>query len=433
MFFSSGGFPFGGAEHFEGFGGMSDRGPKKDVDTQKFYDLLGLQKDASINDIKKAYRKLAIQHHPDKGGDPDTFKDISRAYEVLSDPEKRSLYDAHGEDGLEGGGGGGENAQDIFDLFFGGGGGRRRGTPQKKKGEDLVSHLKVTLAQLYKGATRKLAINRDVLCNGCDGLGGPKEAIEKCSTCDGQGVRVQIRQIGPMIQQMQSKCNLCNGEGNIMPPNKKCKTCKGEKTAKDRKVLEIYVEPGAPNGHKCVFSGEADQKPGEMPGDVVFVLDQQDHPVFKRKQADLFIEKDITLYEALTGYKFLIESLDERKLLIYSAEGEVTNQGAIRCVRGEGMPTHKNPFVKGDLFIAFNVIFPDSSSLDANQKALLSKILPRPSPLGIDENADDIEYHYVENMGPNDRHVSQASRDGEAYDEDDERGGGGQRVQCKQQ
>merc|ERR1719188_1983817 len=180
------------------------RGPKKDVDTTKFYKLLEVDKNSSEADIKKAYRKLAVKHHPDKGGDPEKFKEITRAYEVLSDPKKKQTYDQFGEEGLEEGGGGGDPS-DIFSELFGGGGRRGGGGGRKKKTKDVVQPLKVTLEQLYQGATKKMAITRQVI--------DKKKGVTECRQCDGRGVKVEVVRMGPMIQQMQSQCSTCGGSG----------------------------------------------------------------------------------------------------------------------------------------------------------------------------------------------------------------------------
>lgn len=422
MFFG-GGFPFGD-EHFGRRGGG---GSKKDADTSKFYEVLEVSKESSTGEIKKAYRKLAIKHHPDKGGNPETFKEISRAYEILSDPQKRDLYDKYGEDGLEG-----QTAQDptdIFDLFFGGGGPRRTKSG-KKKGEDVASHLKVSLEQLYNGSTRKMAINKDVLCPDCKGHGGPLDALKSCDMCGGQGVRVQIRQMGPMIQQTQSICPGCKGQGKLMPESKKCRKCTGGGTVKERKVLEVFVEQGAPHNHKVVFTGEADEKPGETPGDVIFIIEQQEHPVFRRRGNDLFINKTITLYEALTGFSFVIKHLDGRTLLTKNSPGEITKPNTMLAVKDEGMPTHKNPFVKGHLFVQFDVQFPPDFSIEHKQARELAKLLPTPNNPPVDENDAELEHHFTVQMEPRSTHARGGS-DGEAYHEDEEEPE--PKVQCRQQ
>jgi len=243
---------------------MPKKGGKSGPD---FYELLGVTKGASENDIKKGYRKMAVKHHPDKGGDEDMFKAVTRAYEVLSDKEKRAIYDQYGEEGLEqGGGGGGMDASDMFSMFFGGG---RRQRSGPRKGEDVVHQINVTLEDLYNGKTRKLAINRKVPED-------PDADPGVCRGCDGNGVKMITRQIGPgMIQQMQAHCPQCGGQGY---------DCKMKQ---ERQVLECAIEKGMKHGQKIVMRGEADQLPGTIPGDVVFVLAQEKHPLFFRKNDDL--------------------------------------------------------------------------------------------------------------------------------------------------
>ncbi|CAD7934994.1 unnamed protein product [Amoebophrya sp. A120] len=307
MFF--GGFPgggFPGMDGGDGFPGMGGKGRgKKDVDTEAFYKLLDVDKNASGPDIKKAYRKLAIKHHPDKGGDPETFKEITKAYEVLSDENKRKLYDQYGEEGVESGGGG-SDPTDIFDMVFGGGGGRRRGGGAggaKRKGKDVVHPMDVTLEQLYNGHTKKLAINRTVI--------DQKVGVKECDACDGRGVVIQVMRMGNMIQQMQQQCTKCGGSGKIY------------KTKKEKEILEVFVDRGAPDLNKVVFYAKADEQPGYEAGDVQFVLQEKEHTVFKRNKADLTVQKNITLLEALTGFTMEITHLDGRKLLVKSAPGEV--------------------------------------------------------------------------------------------------------------
>jgi len=296
MFFG-GGFP--GFD--DGFPGASARRPKKDVDTEAFYKTLEVSKTASSAEIKKAYRKLAIKHHPDKGGDPETFKVITKAYECLSDDDKRKLYDQYGEEGLEQGGGGGDPT-DIFDMVFGGGGGRA-GAAAKRKGKDSTHPMDITLEQIYNGHTKKLAINRTVI--------DQNYGVKECSSCNGRGSVVQILRRGNMIQQMQNPCHACNQSGKIF------------KTNKEKEILEVYVERGAPHGHKIVFRNKADEQPGYESGDVIFNIQEKAHAVFKRVRADLFISKKITLLEALTGFSMELTHLDGRKLMIQTKPGEV--------------------------------------------------------------------------------------------------------------
>eukprot|EP01069_Polyplicarium_translucidae_P012422 Polyplicarium_translucidae@DN5187_c0_g1_i1.p1 len=422
MFF--GGFPY--EEAMGGGPGGSMR--RKEVDNKKLYSVLGVEPNASQDAIRKAYRKLAIQHHPDKGGDPEVFKEISRANEVLSDAEKRKLYDEYGEEGVENGAAG--DGDSMFDMLFGGAGGRRK-QRGKRKGEDLVSQLTCSLQQLYTGVTRKLAVNRDIICAECNGRGGPEDAIERCASCEGRGVKVRIQQVGPMIQSMQSTCPICKGKGQCMNDSRKCKPCRGDGTVREKKILSVYVDPGAPNGHKVTFSGEADQRPGEVPGDVVFVIEQQNHDIFKRRGNDLFMEKSITLYEALTGFKFCLTHLDGRKLVVQSPPGIVVKPHDTMGVKDEGMPHLKNPFHKGNLFVVFNVVFPTPAQLNEKSKQSLKNILPQPAKLNPKEEAD-AEIVSLQEMDPSEKD-SRRSND-EAYDEDDDEGGmGRQRVQCRQQ
>ena len=212
-----------------------------------FYDILGVSPQATDAELKKAYRKLALKYHPDKNPDAgDKFKEISMAYEVLSDSKKRAIYDEGGEQALkEGGGGRGgggfHSPMDVFNMFFGaGGGGQFNGARGPAKSKPIVHKLGVTLEELYKGRTRKLAINREISCVHCDGKGGSK--VETCGTCKGRGLKVTSKQIGPgMIQQMQSPCEACGAQGEIVSEAHKCKSCKGKKTTKDKKIIEVNI------------------------------------------------------------------------------------------------------------------------------------------------------------------------------------------------
>ncbi|EQC39455.1 hypothetical protein SDRG_03657 [Saprolegnia diclina VS20] len=417
----------GGFESFFGGGGGFEGGhghgmPRGNVDNSKYYETLGVAKDATAAEIKKAFRKLALKNHPDKGGDPELFKDITVAYETLSDPEKREVYDKFGEEGLQQGGGGGGGA-DIFSQMFGGGGMRQpRGPP---RGEDLTHPLKVSLEDLYNGKTVKLAVNRDVVCAGCSGKGGPDGAEKMCSTCNGRGMRIQHRQIAPgMVQQVQSVCPDCRGQGKTIRETDRCKACKGNKVSKERKVLEVHIEKGMRNGQRITFKGEADQAPGTIAGDIVFVVQEKEHATFQRKGANLIMEKKITLVEALCGFETIVEHLDGRHLHVKTKPGEVIKPNQFKAVQGEGMPQHGNPFVKGQLVILFKIEFP--TSVSADQVRALQSVFPSASPV---QRFSDAEEAFLNEF---DAEAAQQDAQREAYDSDDERGQP-RGVQCQQQ
>ncbi|XP_052786954.1 dnaJ homolog subfamily A member 1-like [Mya arenaria] len=395
-----------------------------------YYDELGVKPSSTPEEIKKAYRKLALKFHPDKHPeDPEKFKHISQAYEVLSDPKKRETYDRGGEEAIKGGGGGGgggfdfHSPMDIFDMFFGGGRGRQRGP---EKGKDVIHPLKVSLEDLYNGATRKLSLKKKVICSKCEGRGGKEGAVEKCPTCKGQGIQVHIRQLGPgMVQQMQSVCTECGGKRERINPKLRCKTCLGKKTIEDHKILEVHVDKGMKDGENIRFTGEGDQEPGLEAGDIIIVLDEKEHSRFKRNGSDLIMDMELQLVEALCGFHRTIETLDKRSLVISCLPGEVIKNDDIKCVLGEGMPVHRDPFTKGRLIIRFKVIFPKSGTIPADKIPQLEKCFPPRSEIIVPDGAEE---HSLVDFDPEEQR--RRGRHGEAYHSDEEEGPGGQRVQC---
>ncbi|KAM7260090.1 hypothetical protein ACFE04_015831 [Oxalis oulophora] len=422
------------------FGG--GRGPKKS-DNTKYYGILGVSNTASQDDLKKAYKKAAIKNHPDKGGDPEKFKELAQAYEVLSDPEKRQIYDEYGEDALKegmGAGGGGGDPFDIFSSFFGGaspfgGGGGGRGRRQRR-GEDVIHPLKVSLEDLYLGTTKKLSLSRNKICSECNGKGSKSGASLQCSGCQGSGMKVRIKHLGPsMLQQVQQPCNECKGTGEIVSDEDRCSKCNGDKVVPEKKVLEVFVEKGMKNGQKITFPGEADEAPDMVTGDVIFVLQQKEHPKFKRSNEDLFFEHTLSLTEALCGFQFVLTHLDGRQLLIKSQPGEVVKPDSFKAINEEGMPVYQRPFLKGKLYIHFKVDFPDSLSPD--QLKALEAILPQKrsdelTDMELDE-CEEVTLHDVINFEEEMRRKKERAE--EAYEEDEDMNGGGgpQRVQCAQQ
>merc|ERR550517_317927 len=357
------------------------------------------------------------------------------AYETLSNPDKRRLYDQAGEQGIkEGGGGGGgfggSNPMDIFDMFFGGGdpfgrGGRSRG-PRRTK--NLVHQLSVSLEDMYNGTVRKLALQKNVICAACDGIGGKAGAVVKCSNCRGSGMQVRIQQLGPgMMQQIQSMCGECQGQGERIDPKLRCKKCNGRKVNRERKILEVSVDKGMADSQKITFSGEGDQEPGMEPGDIIIVLDEKEHPTFKRAHGtDLVMTMNISLSDALCGFRKTITTLDDRTLVIQTVPGEVIKTGDLKCVYGEGMPTYKNPFEKRKLIVQFKVDFPDS--LPPETVEMLAKILPEREEAMLPEDYEEVDL----NVYDPDSERRQHSHAG--YDDDDEgHGGHGPGVSCATQ
>uniref|UniRef100_A0A1I7U9B3 Mitochondrial protein import protein MAS5 n=1 Tax=Caenorhabditis tropicalis TaxID=1561998 RepID=A0A1I7U9B3_9PELO len=432
------------------FGGGSS-GP---VDTT-LYTTLNVKPDASQADIKKSYFKLAKEYHPDKNSDHgDKFKEISFAYEVLSNPDKRRLYDARGLEGVQGGGaGGGGFPGSMFSHFFGGGGddddddddmgghpfagmfgGFNRGGPRRRKFQDTVHPLNVTLEELYLGKTSKLKLTKKALCKTCEGSGGKRGEKYKCDGCRGRGVKTIVQQIGPgMLQQMQVACDSCRGTGGKVPAGDKCKGCNGEKFESVTKILEVHVIPGMRHNDKIQFKGEGDQAdPDGEPGDIVIVIQQKEHDLFKRDGDDLHMTKKISLNEALCGYNFIVKHLDGHPLVLRNKVGDVIKPGIVRGVVGKGMPNKKYPNLKGNLFVEFDVEFPKDHFLDEDKAYnLLRSCFAPTKTVHVTPGATEVSV-----MEYDEKKYSRG-RGGDAYNEDsdEEQQGGhhGQGVRCQHQ
>jgi len=397
---------------------MNGAAPTEEID---LYAILGVEKDASQADIRKAYRKAALAHHPDKVAPEEReeaevrFKAASQAYEILYDDEKRHLYDAHGMaafDGSRGPGGmGGEvNMEDILNMFGMGGGipgmggmGGMGGGPRKmRRSPDENQKYEVSLEDLYKGKTVKFSSTKNVICSKCDGTGGADKAKPKeCSACKGQGVKQVLSQVGPgMLTQRMVECGACEGTGQVFNPKDKCKKCKGKRTTEEKKQLELYIPRGAREGDQIRLEGEADQIPGaEQTGDIVFHLVEQPHDVFQRTGNDLSAKLEISLAEALTGFhRVVLKHLDGRGIELNHPQvpGQILRPGEVLKVHGEGMPLKKTD-VKGDLYLVIEIIFPedgfftDPATIDGLQKLLP----PPPEPIEADET-DEVAFEIAD-------------------------------------
>jgi DnaJ family protein A protein 2 len=387
------------------------------VDTQKYYDTLGVSKEATQDEIRKAYRKKALKEHPDKGGDPDKFKDLSVAYEVLSDPKKRDLYDKYGEEGVEEGGPGGAGGfGDIFDLF----GGRRGGgghDDRKRKVKPTVHKMKCTLADIYNGKKTKIKVTRERVVK----KEGEDDA-KPCDGCEGRGMRTTMSQIGPgMYTQRTGPCDECGGQG-----------VKAGNMKKDTKIIEVQIDKGSPHGEKYVFHGEGDEFPGAETGDVVVVVDLQEHKMFKRKGADLLFEKKITLAEALCGVDFTFTHLDGKKIRVKTEAGAVIKPNSLMTLKDLGLPFHKKSYEHGNMFILFRVEFPES--LKDSQVTEIAKTLKLPK---VTNDGFDSE-HVLETFHENQKNTHvQGGTEGNDSDEDHDghpgMGGGAHRMECANQ
>lgn len=425
MFFGGGGFPGG----FPGGGGHSHGGGGQPVDNEEYYKILGVDKNVNEKELKTAYRKLAMKHHPDKGGDQALFQSIQSAYDCLSDPEKRELYDQGGKEAVERGSAGGGGADDIFSAFFGGGGGGRRQSQRgPQKGESVVHKLQVSLENFYNGKTFKMAITRQRV-KYPEGMSA-SEAATVCKTCGGAGAVLKMQRMGPMIQQVQARCPDCGGVGKSFKA--------GVSTYQEKKTLEVRVDPGMKHGQKITMSGEADENPGMEAGDVVFVLVQAEHARFQRKGADLIIEKEVSLKDALCGASFTIKHLDERVLVVKTA-GQVIQPNSLKMIPDEGFPRWKRPFEKGRLFVLFKVKFPTAPLSEQARKSIATALDTGAAPEKLPPAGDHVDE--VDNLL--DTNVDEfgkipfAADNANAYDSDEEgQGGGGggqQKVQCANQ
>lgn len=226
-----------------------------------------------------------------------------------------------------------------------------------------------------------------------------------------------------MIQQIQSMCPDCRGQGERINPKDRCKQCQGKKVIRDRKILEVHVDKGMTDGQKIIFNGEGDQEPDLEAGDIIIVLDEKEHPVFKRSGNDLIIRQEILLVEALCGFQKVIRTLDDRSLVITALPGTVTKHGEVKCILNEGMPQYKNPFEKGRLIVQFLVNFP--IEIAPEFLPTLENCLPPRPQIMIPDQAEEVE------LIPFDPEQEARRRQHQnVYDEDDEGHGPGQRVQC---
>lgn len=334
-----------------------------------YYDILGVARDADGPSIKRAFRKLAREHHPDKNqGDKTSEKlyvELNQAYEVLSDEGKRQQYDMYGEEGLKQGmqGGGDDDDWGGFGDLFGFGGGKRRRRQQQEQertSPDLVVPVSVSLETLYNGGIVEISQKRRVLCSSWS------DCESKCSHCGGSGIVITTRRLGPgFVQQMQSPCPKCSGTGKISTKN--CKSCPEGQFEQVEKDHMIDIERGYPEGYRIPFEGMSDEIPDHVAGTVFYEIDTIPHATFRRKGNDLHYDLSVTLTEALVGIDRAVKQLDGRIVPIRTSKVVVPNEKLL--IAGEGMPVAEDGST-GNMIVHIWVDFPEFLS-DEQKEAVI--------------------------------------------------------------
>ncbi|KAF5100387.1 hypothetical protein DV451_002614 [Geotrichum candidum] len=349
-----------------------------------YYEVLGVARDATTAEIRKAYRKLALSHHPDKVPEEgrveaeSKFKEISQAYEILSD----ETSSRHGFSGY-----GYEQP-----------GSEPKPPPKKKGGKTEDGHVDfpITLEELYKGKVVKFTSHRNKLCPSCQ---GPKAKPRTCAKCQGSGSIKKLQTLAPgIVTNKYVDCPSCKGRGELFREKDRCKPCTGTGLTDETKILEAYFPRGAQDGHKVVLEGEADEEFGKKPGAVIIEVHQQPHPVFERKRNDLYATIKVSLAEAICGFsRTVIQHLDGRGIRITSPPGTVIRPNEIIKVQREGMPIPRTD-TAGDLYLHVDIIFPDNGwCLENSELRKVRDVLPVPAETAKDfkipENQiDDVDY-----------------------------------------
>ncbi|MBK0401739.1 molecular chaperone DnaJ [Adhaeribacter sp. BT258] len=351
-----------------------------------YYDVLGVSREASAEEIKKAYRKIAIKYHPDKNPDDhtaeDKFKEAAEAYEILSNQEKKARYDRFGHQGMNGGGGfggGHMNMEDIFsqfgDIFGGGGGGfgdffggQQRGGRRVRKGSNLRIKLKLNLEEIANGVEKKIKVKRYVACEACSGNGSKNGAsLQNCSSCQGSG---QVRKVvNTMLGQMVSTatCPTCHGEGKIV--TQKCEVCHGEGRQLQEEVIPINIPAGVADGMQLSMSGKGNvPERGGVPGDLLIQIEEEAHPTLKRDGNNVVYDHYISFVDAALGASIEVPTIEGKAKITLKAG---TQSGEILRLRGKGIKD-LNGYGRGDQLIYINVWTP--KNLSSSEKDLLEKL-----------------------------------------------------------
>ena len=337
-----------------------DRDPSlssRNTPTYKYYKLLEVSRDASREEIKKNFKKLAQVYHPDKGGDPTKFALVREAYEVLVNPKKRRFYDQHGDAGFE------------------------QNSPHPHRPPTTSSLvLTLSLSEFYGGVTKQIPYSRTVICMNCAGKGS-RSSIS-CNECGGTGMGENTYRVGPMVFKNRGPCEACGGSGDRFSDADRCPDCRGRGVVRKEKTLDVCVKPGTPRGHKLRFAEAADQEPGRDAGDLVVILQEEPHSLYRRIGDDLVASIRVSLGTALCGTPETLELLDGQSLTLAPPPNFIVKPGTLGCLPGKGMPRFERPGEAGTLYLQFHISFPQTLPLRSRQIAQL--IFP------FDEDGEEI-------------------------------------------
>ncbi|XP_037960355.1 dnaJ homolog subfamily A member 2 [Teleopsis dalmanni] len=396
------------------------------MDEKDLYEVLGVDKNANEAEIKKNYRKLAKEFHPDKNPDAgDKFKEISFAYEILSDPEKRKTYDRYGIKGLQEGVDGFESS--FFSQWFPFAGDQQPSGSGTQKSLQIIVRVEVTLEEIFAGDVIKtVEYQRTIVCGGCKGLGGSEEGVTKCTECKGTGRQASFAFIG--LCAFESACRACVGRGTVVQEDYKCAQCHGDGLVKEDKKHDVSLEKGVTHMTKIPLRSEGHQSIAGDCGDLIVVIIETEHSSFTRRQNDLLRAEQLNITEALCGFVHCFKHLDGRDISISNKPGEVIRHGDVKIVKGEGMPIYHNPIDRGDLLVGFSVIFPEDNFATPEQLKELEDILPPREPFEMPEDGEEVQLVPVQ---PRDEDARGATGGVDDEDDDYDNGPPFESVQCQ--